>query len=224
MSFLKIILLLLVTTFVSVAANGQLKSTKSFTIWKGGLCDETIILDSLGYFFKEKGCEGNSTISFGRYKISKGNIISFHFLPIDSLQPFREIKRYKDLNDSTITITLYDREDKPVSYAINLQAVDNGGNQHGVSSDGNGKVVLNRKLYKDLLIVPLLWIYGQQPSLVIGDENNLEVRMSLPGLFLAYNEIKIDKGSKLRLVLKKDGLYRLDRKTKVYSASKKQSA
>jgi hypothetical protein len=220
MRLFKTILLLFLTVSVCTAGNCQLKSTKRFTIWKGGLCDETIILDSLGYFFKEKGCEGNSSISFGRYKISKDNIVSFHFLPFDSLKPIREIKRFKDSNDSTITITLYDRDTKPLSYAVNLEALDSSGKQHGVTADENGRVVLNKKLYKDLLIVPLLWIYGQQPSLVIGDENNIEVYMSLPGLFLAYNEISIDKANKLQLVLKKDGLYRLNRKTKVYSASK----
>lgn len=220
MRLLNTIILLFLTLTLCAAANGQLKNTKRYTIWEGGFCDETIILDSLGYFFKEKGCEGNSTISYGKYKVSKKDVVSFYFLPIDSLQPFKEIKRFKDSNDSIITITLYDRYDKPLSYAINLEAIDNSGKQHGAYTDEDGRVFLDRKLYKDLHILPLLWIYGQQPTIGIGDENNIEVHMALPSLFLIYKEISIDKGSKLQLILKKDGLYRMNGKTKVYSASK----
>lgn len=204
--------------FLSSFAFGQTKRTQWYSK-ENGLCSQTIIIDSSGYFFKEQGCEGNSTISFGRYKISKGNIISFYFLPFDSLPPIREIKRFKNTNDSTLTFTLIDRYGKPFPSSFNLEAVDINGKTETVYSIENGKVILNRNHYSDLLITPLLWIYKEQAPLVTGDENQIEVHFNLPDLFLTYSPITTEVPKKLQLVLKDDGLYKLDKKTKVYHLS-----
>ncbi len=217
MKLLDTICLLLLTGLVSTEAKAQLKNSKVFQKWAGGLCDETIILDSTGYFFKERGCEGRSIISFGKYRVSKSNVVTFYSLPIDSLQPIRDIKRSGTSEDSTITITLYDRYDKPLTYAIYLEAIHKSGRHDDVSTDEKGSLVLNRTLYKDLLVVPLILIYGEQPSLVVGEESNIEVRFSLPRLFLAYSEIKIEKSDKPQMLLKQDGLYKRDGKTKIYT-------
>jgi hypothetical protein len=210
------ICLLLIIGFATIEAKGQLVNSRQFGNWSGGLCDETIILDSTGYFFKERGCEGRSIISYGRYQLSKHNVIRFYSLPMDSLQPIREIKRYKSPGDSTLTITLYDRYDKPLSYAINLVAVDSVGRHYDVLTDEHGSVVQNRRLHRDLLVVPLMEIYGNQPPLVVGDETNIIVRFSLPWLFLAYQEIRIEQMERTQLIMKQDGLYTRDGKMKLY--------
>jgi len=199
------------------SANSQLKNTKEYSEINGP-CSSNIILDSLGYFFKERGCEGSSHISFGKYKITKNNIISFSFFSFDSLEPFRKIRRYKNTNknDSIITITLFSRENKPLGFNFNIQVFDIDGKPENVNTNEKGELFINHFLYKQLLLTQLLSIYKVAAPILI-DKNSMEIYFNLPELFLIYPETILEKAEKLKLVFKKDGLYKLDGKTKLYS-------
>lgn len=217
---LKTVLLLVLTIFTSVVY-GQLKRTTHFSrSIVTRLCSQSIVLDSLGFFFKEHGCEGDSYVSFGRYRISKKNVITFFFLPIDSLQPFNEIKRSRDVNDSLLTFSFYDRMGQPINQSSNFEAVRKDSRTENVRSDTNGKIRLNRMLYRDVLISPILSLYNEQIPLVKGDENNIEVHLALPAIALEFYRINFERPVQEQFIIKTDGLYALDKKTKVFSIEK----
>jgi hypothetical protein len=206
---------------LAIAANSQLKRSSLFTKQNEELpfCSQNILLDSLGYYFKEKGCEGSGEISFGKYSLSKAGIVTFLPLPFSVLQPIRKIKRSEasDLNDSIITITFYDRYDKPLHYNFNIIVLKMSGEDWYPATDENGQLALNRKTDRDVVINSLLNIFGQSPSIVNGDESTIEVYLDLPDLFLGITEVTLKKEKQSQLILKKNKLYKLDGKTLVYT-------
>jgi hypothetical protein len=217
-------LVILFLIVLSITANAQLQRTKHFHKQSEVLsfCGETVILDSIGYFFKDEGCEGQSEVSFGKYKLSKNNVVTFKPLPFDSLKPIRKIKRTKVTTntDSTITITLYDIHNKLVSIGANVEVVDKNGLSERIYVDKKGQIMLNRNLHKDIIFSSLLWIFKGSPSIIQDGDSTIEVYLGLPDLFLWQTTITTIKSKQTQLLVKKNGLYKLDGRTKIYSQSR----
>jgi hypothetical protein len=217
MTTLKFIFLAALIVSSSVCL-GQIGRSRHFSKWGelNGLCSRSLLLDSLGYFFKEEGCEGRSFISFGHYQVSKSGILTFSHLPADSLHAFQQIRRTKGPADTVLTLTFYDRYGKLLRHVHSFQIIDNNGKQESVWTDNNGQIILDRRLYKDVLITPLIVLFKQQEALVTGEENVIDVFLDLPTMFLMYSEINFERPKSRPLVLKKDGLYEMDKKAKAY--------
>ena len=217
-------LLILFSLIMGVRANAQLQQTRHFHKQSEELsfCGQNFILDSLGYFFKERGCEGNGQVSFGRYKVLKNNIVVFQPLPFDSLQAIRQIRRTQatDSSDSTITITLYDRYNQPLTNNFNIDVVDTSGKTERIVTNKKGQIILNRNIHRDIVFISLLWLYEQSPSIVHGNEAAIEVYLGLPDIFLWQTEVTAIKEKQFKLMLKKDGVYKLDGKSILYSVLK----
>jgi hypothetical protein len=188
-------------------AKGQLKSTKHFSS-QDGLCSQSIILDSTGIFFKERGCEGRSTISFGKYTIYKNNDIHFQFLPFSDIKPISKIVKTKiaEPKDSFVVITFYDRFKKPLSFNFGVRVSDTANKVHEMWTDETGQVRINRFMFKYVSLIQLLSIYDEVDGIEVNNAH-LNVYFNFPDLFLQYPEIKVERPKKLVLYVKQDGLY-----------------
>lgn len=203
--------------------NAQIRHTKHFI--KLGkthpLCSEMIILDSLGYYFEESGCEGDGHVSFGKYKLTKNNIISFYPLPLDSLQGLRTIKRIKSSfpSDTILTITIFDRYNHPLAYNLNIDAIALNGEVSSIYTDEKGQILLNRKYHKDVILLTLDKLYGKTETIVYKDDITIEVYLGLPEIFLWLKEITFIESNPFQLALRGDNLYSVRGNIKLYSVS-----
>lgn len=66
------------------------------------LCSKSLVLDTNGMFFQERGCEGSSTVSFGKYTLDKNGLTSFHFIPFDSVRLVKTVLFKPGSTDKTI--------------------------------------------------------------------------------------------------------------------------
>jgi hypothetical protein len=200
---------------VSVFAHGQLRHTSHYFRKTGWLCGESIILDSAGLFFKESGCEGDQVVSFGKYRISKSGRLSVKFLPLDSIAPIRQVKQTDKVDDSLVTVRLFDREDEPVSSSFRVVLIDTAGKKEDVWLLDNGTLVINRFLYRQLFLAQLGLLYVDIEPIIIGG-HSIDIYFNLPRMFMMYSETKRGQEYPLRLIVKNDGLYNLRTKRKEY--------
>ena len=211
-------IILFLFVILSHYAEGQVKHSRHFS--SGGFpCSRNMLLDSLGYFFKEEGCEGSSLISFGRYTISKGNIIAFKFLPFDSISPINQVKYNDTKDDSLLTIALFDRDGNPLGYNFNIKFADSTGEVTEVTpfTDLEGRITIKANQFKEIILNDLLPTFKVQP-VRIGNQS-IEIRFNLPRMFLGYSEVTAAKPEKLQLLLTEKGLLTVDRKQVVYTVS-----
>ena len=207
-----------IITLISSAhcAAGQKANVKEYAL-KNGLCSESILLDDSGFFFRERGCEGDSYISYGSYVTDVHHFISFRFLPIRKLKPMKKIVLLRALKDgdSIVTVTFYDRYGERLRGNKMLLA-DTGNKIHEVATDGKGRLTINHFIYGDLLVPQFLSIYGEISGIPISS-HSLNIYLNLPGLFLEYSNPTQDKTQKLNLLLRRHSLYDSgSKKTGVY--------
>lgn len=205
--------------FLSCYANGQLKTSRYFST-VGFPCSKRILLDSLGYFFKEEGCCGTSTISFGKYTISKGNLIAFKFLPFDSIPPISQIKYDIPNGDSLLTITLINKEGKPLGFNFNIRFRDSSGQVVGdnLFTDLEGQITIKRNQFSEILLDDLLPTFKVSPIKI--DNRSIEIKFNLPSMFLWHNDVTAAKPELRRLLLTDKGLMTVNRKQIVYPVDK----
>jgi hypothetical protein len=189
-----------------LSAHGQLKRTSHFNKKTQWLCGESIILDNTGLFFRAVGCEGNQSVSMGKYKVSRNGQLSFNYLPLDSILPIRSIKQTKRTIDSTITVHLFDREGKPVSSSFRIVLIDTAGKSENVWLYKRGELQINRFVYKVLILDQLTLLYGEAETIPLAD-SSFQIHFNLPEMFLIYPGTEVGEPEKLELLMKKDGLY-----------------
>lgn len=181
-----------------------------------GFCSKSIQLDSSGVFFMEHGCEGNSQVAYGRYKLLPNNLINFKRLPFDSIAPISKIDRFHNELDTTLTVTFLDREGMVLAYVFIGQV----GNDKGIITEPftneKGQLVLDRKHKHQIFISAIDRIYGKDNEITADGESSIDVYFNLPSKFLIYPEVRADDFEEFELVLLEDGLYEKDRKTLVY--------
>lgn len=105
-----------------------------------------------------------------------------------------------------MTIALYDRYKKPVSLNFGVRLADTSNQVHEMWTDESGQIEVNRFVFKELALVQFLAIYGEANGIVIKN-NSLDIYLNLPGLFLQYPELQLDKPQKVNLRLSSQGLY-----------------
>ncbi len=208
---------LLVCLFVTISGKGQLSSTKTFSN-RSGFCSTTITLDSLGNFYREAGCEGRSYIAYGRYLLRNG-IIEFRFASFDSLTVYKEIMKQSvnSENNSIVSIQFLTNKGTPVpNNNFDVTALDSSGKFTRVFKlDETGKIFVNINLYKELRLTYLERILGK--NIILPEiKSDVSVLLNLPPMFFYYYRPRLDISSVFSLRLKKDGLYQLNGKEKVY--------
>jgi hypothetical protein len=218
---MKLIVIISLFLFAAQFCQAQLSSSKSFSN-KSGFCSTTFILDSLGNFYRESGCEGRSYLSYGKYLLRNG-VVEFRFESFDSINIYREVRRFdENKNDSIISIQFLTISQKPVPntyFTITARDSINGKGFLLLKLDENGKVLLNIKRHKEFRISYLEKIFSKQfvlPPL----NSNLVIVLNLPTMFFYYNRPKVETSSVFSLLLKADGLYELNGKEKVYDVLK----
>jgi hypothetical protein len=182
---LKLLFTIFVSSVITLYSNAQTQKTKLFTLVKNDffLCGEHILLDSLGYFFREKDCEGTAYISYGRYKILQNDVIQFDYLPFDSLELIKETRHYGSKNyTGIVSVTLYDRENKLLLSSFNIRAVDKSGQQTAVHAE-KGKIKIDPTKYESIFFMSLMSIYKYAKSVYLNSEF-IDVHFALPNLFL----------------------------------------
>jgi hypothetical protein len=167
----------------------------------------------------ERGCEGSSHIAFGKYKILKNNIVHFQFQPFDSIKPIREINRHQHKRDSSVMISFYDRNEQPLTFC-SIEVVDINGKVTNLFTDIKGQVVFKQRLYKQIMLASIPAIFSKAEYILVGDETSIEVHLALPDLFLIYPDIAVENYEDFQMIIKKDGLYDLEKKTLIYKFSK----
>jgi|GEM_PF-5334775 len=207
---------------LSVTTCAQLKQRAIFyETFESSLCSGTMILDSLGYFFQEGGCgcDPMTTISFGRYTIDNGGVVSLRYLPKDSLGGIREIRRRHTQPDSMLTITIYDRWNVPVDgmYGFKLYGSDR---DTVVRTNEHGQIIVPRREAKHLLIQTLFSLYEEQEDLLAGNENRIDIYLTLPYTYMNFTVLRFRQPENGQLELRKDGLYDLKSGRQIYCRGK----
>jgi hypothetical protein len=172
--------------------SGQVKSTMHFSSRDGMFCSQTITLDSTGLFFQESGCESRSSISFGRYTLDKDNKISFQYLPFDSINPVARITEEESVNesDSLITITFYDRYNRPLGINFGIRLGDTSNQVHEMWTNETGQIQVNRFFFRNVSLVQFLTMYRETVAIAIG-QKPLKVYFNFPEQFLIYPELQL---------------------------------
>lgn len=180
-------------------------------------CSQTIILDSTGLFFQESGCESRSSISFGKYKLGKNNKISFEYLPFDSINPVAKIISEESVSetDSIITITFYDRYNRPLGGNFGIRLGDTSNQVHEMWTDDIGQIHVNHFHFKYVSLVQFLTMYRETDGIAIG-QKSLKVYLNFPEEFLIHSELQIDRPPKMNLQLRQNGLYGIKSKEILY--------
>lgn len=206
--------LLILFQLLSLIVWGQLPKTKDFYSSEG-FCSRTILLDSLGNFYKEEGCEGRSRISFGTYKIT-GDIIYFTFQKFDSLQPIFNITESPFSNDFDITVTFLTRQGNTLrSSYFSVDAIDTSGKFfQTIRLNDSGQIKVNMKKYKELRLDYLENVHHKKVRIPITNKD-ITVILNQSQLFFNYQRPRLENGNNFSMQLKKDGLY--SGKQKAYS-------
>lgn len=202
--------------FFSSPIYSQLKTSKVYS-YRNGFCSTIFSLDSLGNFYREAGCEGRSFIAYGKYLLRNG-IIEFRFYNFDSLKVYKEIKKTNHTeNDSLILVQFLTNGGTPVPNSnFIITALDTSGKiSQTFKVDENGRVLLNFKKYKEIRLTYLESILSKKITLPLL-KSNTTVVLNLPAMFFYYGRPRLDMSSVFSLRLKKDGLYELNGKEKVY--------
>jgi len=195
----------------------QLKSTTVYS-YKSDFCSTNYILDSLGNFYRESGCEGRSYIAYGKYLLRNG-IVEFRFHNFDSIYVYKEIKKASHTeNDSLILIQFLTNRGIPVpNNHFIITALDTSSKvSQTFKVDENGRVLLNINKYKEIRLTYLESILSKKITLPV-IKSNTTVVLNLPTMFFHYRRPRLDMSSVFSLRLKKDGLYKLNGKEKVYN-------
>lgn len=111
--------------------------------------------------------------------------------------------------DSIVTVTFYDRFKQPLASNFAVRAIDQDNKLHEMSTDENGQVEVNRFRYSKVVLMPLLSIYGPSASVDLAREC-VSVYLNLPRIFLDTTEATVERGKKMILQLKHDGLYMMN--------------
>ncbi len=215
--FMKLIFYVSCIVFLYISpAFSQLKSTTVFN-HKSDFCSTNYILDSLGNFYRESGCEGRSYIAYGKYLLRNG-IVEFRFYNFDSINVYKEIKKTSHTeNDSLILIQFLTNRGTPVpNNNFIITAPDTSGKiSQTFKVDENGRVLLNFKKYKEIRLTYLERILSKKITLPL-IKSNTTVVLNLPAMFFHYGRPRLEMSNVFSLRLKKDGLYELNGKEKVY--------
>ena len=211
---------IIILILVHINANSQFARTRIFsepTFFS--LCGGSIVFDSLGYFFREHGCENDSYVSLGRYKIFDGNKIELNYISFDSVPLFKKIVYVQDSKDSSNRIRFFDRFNQQLTF-VNLEyATDslkkterirlNKNNEFIVSSKSEGWISFSNfwLLYENLNKTGRLFIPVQNKS--------LDIYLNLPSSYF-YSNLHPDTLKNESMLFKNRGLYSLDGKEKFF--------
>jgi hypothetical protein len=198
--------LLITFQLLSLLAGAQLPKTTHF-ISRNGLCVSSILLDSVGNFYREQGCEAKSRVSVGAYKI-EGDKINFTFHRFDSLPPIFSITEDFSSSDSMIVVTFLTRQgNKLMSGVFSVDAIDTSGKfLQTLKLNGSGQLNINFRKFKELKLNYLENMYGTRVRVQLSNKN-ITVTLNQPALFFNYFRPRPEQGSNFSLQLRKDGLY-----------------
>ncbi len=195
----------------------QLKTIKVFYN-KSDFCSSTLILDSLGNFFRESGCEGRSDISLGKYTFRNG-LVEMKSLDYDSISAYKKIlKKHLGLNDSIAIIQFSTAYNTPVSNNhFIVKATDSLNKLFELYKLNNeGQAFINIKKYNKIHLIYLEKIFDKTITVNLSN-SNAEIILNFPGMFFSYPRPRFQKPSVYSVRIKKDGLYDITSKEKIYS-------
>jgi hypothetical protein len=199
---------------------GQLKTTQTFSV-RNGWCSTTFIIDSLGTFCREQGCEGSSHIACGTYQL-KADKITFIFNKLSDIPPFSKIQETSRLNDTTIKVTFRTCDNNVFrhDYFI-VDAIDTSGRffKSFYLNDSGEIVIVDPIKYKSLRLNYLQNFYGKWIYIDL-NENNMQVFLSFPKEFFYYSNPIPESDKTITLILKTDGLYDIDGKENIIPLNK----
>jgi hypothetical protein len=211
------------TIFFLITASisfGQLKTTKIFSV-RNGWCSTTFIIDSLGTFCREQGCEGRSHIACGTYQL-KEDKITFAFNKLSDIPPFLKIQETSKLNDTTIKVTFRTCDNNIIhnDYFI-VDAIDTSGKFFKTFTlNDNGEIfIVNPKKYKSLRLNYLQNFYGKWMYVDL-KTNNMNIFLNFPKEFFYYSNPIAETDKTITMTLKTDGLYDINGKENIIPLSK----
>ncbi|MBO9619402.1 MAG: hypothetical protein J7539_10245 [Niabella sp.] len=183
------------------------------------LCSKTLVLGANGVFFQERGCEGSSTVSFGKYTCAENGLTSFHFIPFDSVRMVKTVLFKPGSTDKTIdAIKLVTLEgDTLRSVLIDLsEFTDSVSNemQRWFLKIGNRQdtIGVNYSKLKEFYDE----VYSKElPGLYNG--NTIVVQVNIPRIFFYYGQWSIELPDDFQLVRRPFGLYSEDGLHRVYT-------
>lgn len=191
----------------SVVASAQLPRTQHYYS-VNGFCSSTILLDSIGNFYREDGCEGRSRISLGTYTL-KGNIVKFTFGRFaDSPPIFDIVTETNPSSQAFITVTFLTRQgNKLASNAFSVDAIDTSGRFfQTLSLNGAGQIAVDTQKHKELRLDYLEKLYGKEVRIQLSNKS-ITVILNQPQIFFNYLRPIPEKGIDFSMRVEKDGLY-----------------
>ena len=168
-----------------------------------------------GTFLSGVGCESDLRVTFGKYFIRKNGNLRLKFLSLDSIVPIREIRETDQVTDSIVMFHLFDRQKKLVYSSFQIVLRDTADKFENLWLDDSGLIRINRFKYKELILAQLLLIYKEVAPIQITDKS-MEIHFNLPNLFLHASQTSRGESKQQKLVVKKDGLYKSNRKQKLF--------
>ncbi len=180
----------LLTLLACIFANSysQLKTTKVFSN-KNGFCSSTLLLDSLGNFFHESGCEGRSNIAFGKYTF-RNSLIEITSSDYDSASAFKKIpKKSLGINDSIATIWFLTIYNTPVSNNhFIVKATDSLNNFFELYKlNDEGQAFINVKKFNKVHLIYLEKIFDKIIVVTLSN-NDAEIILNFPVCFLIIQD------------------------------------
>jgi hypothetical protein len=210
-NFLSILFLL-----AGLVSYGQVSNTMVFSSGQPE-CSGTLILDSLGSFYKASNCRGVSSVSFGTYQITNG-IINFKFRRFDTYSPVLRVEESPATDETRIKVSVYTRFNTPVHTGFIIDATQMGTNSYTrFTTDGNGDIYINPSKYKSLRLNELNKFYSNW-TFVDVKPKNLKIFINFPTEFFYAQHPTLVTGQDFSLQLKNNQLY--DLSGKLYEPSK----
>lgn len=204
-----ILLLLIISDY---CGRGQLKHTTSYSAEASGLslCSGSIILDSLGFFYEEAGCEGRGYIAFGKYELLKERKLLLTYLGFDKIKPLIEVTRsaQKNSQDSIISIGFYAKDEVPLNqYYLSVDVIDSSGKFFKTYyPDKFGLIQIKSLTNKTLRIHSTDWFMGETKLIKISKES-MKIKFNVPISFFYYKSPRRVKFDNILMVIEADGLY-----------------
>lgn len=175
----------------------------------GGLCSQTVRLFSDSTYCFERGCEGSSHFSFGKWKLRKDTL---YFFPV---QPagYRVIDTViaRRTNDKKISVSLFDRSGINITgRVIAMHYVKNIGFYEMPADSANQVRTEVRRRDGAIVLKPLQRLFQQRLLVPVDSINNhYEIRLNLSAEWLFQPASDWTDISGFKLLKRKEGLISL---------------